>query len=72
MTTLRVPVVEAILNANDQLAAQNRARLDAAGVFAINLMASPGAGKTSLILQHHPDSWLPSCASAWSRAILRR
>jgi len=39
------------MNANDQLAAQNRARLDEAGLFAINLMASPGAGKTSLIEQ---------------------
>ncbi|RME37723.1 MAG: hydrogenase accessory protein HypB [Thermoflexia bacterium] len=47
----RVPVVERILSANDRLAEANRARLDAAGVFAINLMASPGAGKTSLILQ---------------------
>ena len=47
--TTRVSVVEDILSANDQLAASNRARLDAAGVFAINLMASPGAGKTSLI-----------------------
>ena len=47
--TTRVPVVEQILSANDQLAESNRARLDAAGVFAINLMASPGAGKTSLI-----------------------
>lgn len=47
--TVRVPVVEQILSANDQLAAANRARLDAAAVFAINMMASPGAGKTSLI-----------------------
>ncbi len=47
--TRRVDVVEEILSANDQLAAANRARLDGAGVFAINLMASPGAGKTSLI-----------------------
>jgi hydrogenase nickel incorporation protein HypB len=46
---VRVPVVEQILSANDQLAGVNRARLDAAGVFALNLMASPGAGKTSLI-----------------------
>ncbi len=45
----RVSVVENILSANDRLAASNRERLDAAGVFAINLMASPGAGKTSLI-----------------------
>ncbi len=47
----RIPIVENILNANEQLAQQNRARLDAAGVFAINIMASPGAGKTSLIEQ---------------------
>lgn len=46
-----IPVVEKILNANDQLAAENRTRLDQAGLFAINLMASPGAGKTSLIEQ---------------------
>lgn len=50
MTTQRVTVVEKILSANDQLAAQNRARLDAAGIFSINIMASPGAGKTSVIL----------------------
>ncbi len=47
----RVAVVEHILNANDQLAEENRARLEANGVFAINIMASPGAGKTSLILR---------------------
>jgi len=47
----RIPVVEKILSANDRLAADNRRRLDAAGVFALNLMASPGAGKTSLIEQ---------------------
>nr|HID14163.1 hydrogenase nickel incorporation protein HypB [Anaerolineae bacterium] len=46
---MRVPVVEQILSANDQLAAANREWLDAARVFAVNLMASPGAGKTSLI-----------------------
>ena len=47
--SVQVPVVEQIMSANDQLAVANRARLDAAGVFAINMMASPGAGKTSLI-----------------------
>jgi hydrogenase nickel incorporation protein HypB len=45
-----IPIVENILSANDKVAAENRARLDAAGVYAVNLMASPGAGKTSLIL----------------------
>jgi hydrogenase nickel incorporation protein HypB len=47
--TTKVPVVEQIMSANDQLAAANRARLDEAKVFALNMMASPGAGKTSLI-----------------------
>ncbi len=49
--TTRVPIVEKILNANDQIAAANRALLDAKGVFSINIMASPGAGKTSTILR---------------------
>ncbi len=52
--TQRIPVVENILNANDRLAAENRSRLDASGVFSINLMASPGAGKTSVIEQTLP------------------
>ncbi len=49
--TTRVSVVEEIMSANDQLAAVNRARFDEAGVFALNVMASPGAGKTSLIMR---------------------
>jgi hydrogenase nickel incorporation protein HypB len=47
----RIPVVEKILSANDRLALENQARFAAARVFAINVMASPGAGKTSLIEQ---------------------
>lgn len=47
----RISVVENILSANDRLAAENQARLDEAGICALNLMASPGAGKTSLIEQ---------------------
>jgi hydrogenase nickel incorporation protein HypB len=39
-----------ILDRNEKLAAENRARFDAAGVFVLDLMASPGAGKTSTIL----------------------
>lgn len=45
----RVRVVENILGANETLAEENRARLDDAEIVALNLMASPGAGKTSLI-----------------------
>src|ERR1044071_3789712 len=49
--TTRIPVVENILSANDRMAARNRETLDQVGVYSINIMASPGAGKTSLILK---------------------
>lgn len=45
----RISVVENILSKNDHIANKNRVLFDDAGVFAINLMASPGAGKTSVI-----------------------
>lgn len=46
---VRIPIVEAVTKANDELAKLNRARLDARGLLGLNIMASPGAGKTSLI-----------------------
>lgn len=47
---MKVQVVKSILSTNDQIAADNQAALDGAGVRGLNLMASPGAGKTSLVL----------------------
>lgn len=47
--TERVEVLERIFDENDRTAAQNRADFDAAGVTAVNLMSSPGAGKTELL-----------------------
>ena len=47
----RVEIVKRILDSNEQLAEQNRKKLDNHQVFAINVMASPGAGKTTFILQ---------------------
>ena len=49
--TSTVTVVEQIMNANDSLAAQNQAQLEANSVLGMNVMASPGSGKTSVILQ---------------------
>jgi hydrogenase nickel incorporation protein HypB len=51
MTTTKVTVLENILSANDQLAEKNRSLMTHHGIFSINIMASPGAGKTSLILK---------------------
>src|SRR5512147_2575096 len=46
----KVEVITQILNANDLTAGENRALLRDRRILAVNLMASPGAGKTSLIL----------------------
>ena len=47
---MEIDLSKPILDMNERLAAENRAELDANGVFVLDLMASPGAGKTSTIL----------------------
>ena len=44
-----VEVLENLLAANDRVARHNREHFDAHGVLVINLMSSPGAGKTALL-----------------------
>lgn len=48
---MKIPVLQNILNANDQIAARNKGLLDKNQVLAINVMSSPGAGKTTLLLE---------------------
>jgi hydrogenase nickel incorporation protein HypB len=48
---MKIKVLKDILGANEQIAAKNRELLDSNKVFAVNIMASPGAGKTSVVLQ---------------------
>lgn len=45
----RIAVLEDILSENDDVATANRRRFDAAGLWSVNIMSSPGAGKTSLL-----------------------
>lgn len=47
MTTVKV--IRNVLDANDRIAAENRELFDRHGIYMINLMSSPGAGKTSLV-----------------------
>lgn len=51
MSNQKVTILENILSANDQLAEKNRFLLDKFNIFSLNIMASPGAGKTSVILK---------------------
>jgi hydrogenase nickel incorporation protein HypB len=47
----RVEVLERIFDENDRVAAANRADLALGGAFAVNVMSSPGAGKTALLAE---------------------
>ena len=44
-----VQVLKGLLDANDHQALHNREHFDRHGVLAVNLMSSPGAGKTALL-----------------------
>ncbi len=44
-----VEIRERLLHANDHQAQHNREHLASAGIFAVNLMGSPGSGKTALL-----------------------
>jgi hydrogenase nickel incorporation protein HypB len=46
---MKIVAAKKILKANEQLAVENRRQFDAAGVFAVNLVGSPGCGKTTLL-----------------------
>jgi len=46
---MKVPVVRNILEANEQLAQENKTRFQEKGLLVLNLMSSPGAGKTTLL-----------------------
>ena len=46
---MKVKVVTKILEANERIAHENRRIFDNAGLYVINLMSGPGAGKTSVL-----------------------
>ena len=46
-----IPIEQDVLSRNDTLAARNRARFTEGGVLALNLVSSPGSGKTSLLVR---------------------
>jgi hydrogenase nickel incorporation protein HypB len=51
----KVRVVEDALDANNTIAAANRADFDRSGVTVVNLLSAPGAGKTTLLVRVLPE-----------------
>ncbi len=48
---MEIDILEGVFDANERLAAENERLFASKGVFVINIMASPGAGKTSTIMK---------------------
>ena len=85
MTARIVDVRQGVLSKNDALAVELRQRFDVAGVTVINLVSSPGAGKTALLERTLADSleraggpppssatWRPKTTPAGWRAAAHR
>ena len=47
--TVRVPIAERVLEINDDIATQNRARFADRGIFAVDIIGAPGSGKTAIL-----------------------
>ncbi len=60
-----VTVLQSLLSENDHQAAHNRTHFDSHGVFAVNLMSSPGAGKTALL-----EATIESLGDAYRIAVI--
>ncbi len=56
---------DTILGRNDRQASETRRKLTEAGIFSINLLSSPGAGKTALL-----ERTLGDCADKWAMAVV--
>jgi len=48
---MKVKVIKKILENNEKIAEENKRYFENKGIFVINLMGSPGAGKTSLLMK---------------------
>ncbi len=48
---MEIKVQKNIMNRNNEIAAENRQRFSDEGIFTVNVLASPGAGKTSVLLK---------------------
>ena len=62
---MQIPVVRNILEANDRIASQLKRLFADKGILALNLMSSPGAGKTSLL-----ERTLTDLASEFKMAVI--
>jgi len=62
---MKVTVVRNVLDANERIAVENRKLFDEKRIYVINLMSSPGAGKTSLV-----EKTITALRDRWRIAVI--
>ncbi|WP_029894512.1 hydrogenase nickel incorporation protein HypB [Desulfohalovibrio reitneri] len=62
---MQIPVVRNILEANDRMSAELKKLFDDRGILVLNLMSSPGAGKTALL-----EKTLAELAGEYKMAVI--
>ena len=62
---MKINVVKNVLEANDAVASENRRRMEAAGILAVNITSAPGSGKTSLL-----EKTIPALAPEHRSAVI--
>lgn len=60
-----IPVMENLLSDNDRMADHNRHHFNEHGTLVVNLMSSPGSGKTSLL-----EATIRAAAGRWRMAVI--
>ena len=68
---MEIPVIRNVLEANEKLSARLKEHFARHGILTLNLISSPGAGKTSL-LERTLRNFPPSSAWPLSKAISKR
>ena len=62
---MQVSVLRRVLDTNDLIARENRREFDAHGCFVVNLMSSPGSGKTTIL-----ERTLPALRGELAAAVI--
>lgn len=62
---MNIKLLKSVLDANDTVARENRARLEEAGVLAVNITSAPGSGKTALL-----EKTIPALAKEFRSAAI--
>lgn len=65
-----IDINQGILSKNERLAAQNRNHFQAGNLLVVNLLSSPGSGKTTLIERMQIEQTLQKYDNSWNMGVI--